>query len=507
MTRTTMNLGAAVLATLLVFASPGYAQLGLPVEDPTIGFNLTGTTNYIAADGSLEITATADSVKLGDAVTWIDSGSLTIHASVDSSGALVNGSLKVDGNIPEWGIMPADGVLLTGSALAFGFINEPDAFQFRFKITSGDLTFLTQYLGKDLVVSVTLNTFMAVSTFGDLGPPLFGSDFSAGAEGYVYATPGADRGWGGEELPLCTGAIGDLVWNDINRNGIQDWFEQGIPDVPIDLWRFDGTAWIPVASVNTNSSGQYSFPSLSCPATYRVQVATPEGFTASPTLQGGNVALDSNPSPSEVALSLEHPADSNVDFGFYEESTGAFMTITQGGWGSQPAGRNPGNRLADRFTYVYPSSIYPLGVVIGDATSGACPADGPYWLNFASASAIQTFLPQGGRPAPLTQCVPDTKKLTVLAGQVLALTLNVDFSYMGVTPPGLGMLKVVSGPLQGWTVNRVLALGNWVLSGRAPTAFSADVPSALTLSQINDVIAEISNNYEGGTIDRGYLAP
>jgi hypothetical protein len=162
-----------------------------------------------------------------------------------------------------------------------------------------------------------------------------------------------------------------------------------------------------------------------------------------------------------------------------------FRTQTQGGWGAKPSGNNPGALLANNF-----SAVYPAGVQIGGAKT----------LRFTSAAAVQAFLPQGGTPAALTASAvnPTTSAAGVFAGQVLALQLSVDFSNAAITRYGLGALKVQSGKLVGYTVAQVLALANSVLGGGA-------VPAGLTISDINNIVDTINNNFDDGTVDRGYL--
>ncbi len=168
-----------------------------------------------------------------------------------------------------------------------------------------------------------------------------------------------------------------------------------------------------------------------------------------------------------------------------------YATNTQGGWGSKPNGNNPGARLAEHF-----ASVYPAGVSIG----------GTYTLHFTSAAAISAFLPQGGKPAVLSaSAVNPTKKLTVFAGQTLALTLNIDFSAAGLMPggaTGLGGLKVTSGKLAGWTASQVLWLCNQVLGGNL-----AALPAGVSLSDLNNVADAINNNFTDGDHDNGYLSP
>jgi len=53
--------------------------------------------------------------------------------------------------------------------------------------------------------------------------------------------------------------IGDLVWADVNRNGVQDPGEQGVAGVPVRLQRPDGEV---VGATTTGPHGQYAFSHL-----------------------------------------------------------------------------------------------------------------------------------------------------------------------------------------------------------------------------------------------------
>jgi hypothetical protein len=154
-------------------------------------------------------------------------------------------------------------------------------------------------------------------------------------------------------------------------------------------------------------------------------------------------------------------------------------SVTQGGWGAAPHGNNPGALLASKFT-----TVYPNGVTIGDAGS-------QFFLHFSSAAAIQAFLPQGGPPGALTASAtnPTTSSAGVLAGQVLALKLNVDIEGMG----GL----IISGTgtsLDGKTVSDVLAAANVALGGGA-------LPAGFSLSSLNDLVDSLNNAFDGCVAD------
>ena len=162
-----------------------------------------------------------------------------------------------------------------------------------------------------------------------------------------------------------------------------------------------------------------------------------------------------------------------------------YVTYTQGGWGSTPNGNNPGKLLANNWSRVYPGGFVKIG--------------GTKYIKLTSPSAVEKFLPQGGTPAKLTQSYTNpTSYITVLAGQVLALQLNVDFSKAGVTQAGLDGLRVVRGEFAGWTVSQILALGNAALGG-------GSLPSGVTLPELNDVITAINENFEGGTQNNGVI--
>jgi hypothetical protein len=166
--------------------------------------------------------------------------------------------------------------------------------------------------------------------------------------------------------------------------------------------------------------------------------------------------------------------------------SGPYTTYTQGGWGATPHGCNPGALLTKKFSTVYPGGYVAIG--------------GNYYLKFTSASAIINFLPQGGTAGKLTSSAtnPTTSKGGVLAGQVLALRLSVDFSTAGVTRTGLANLKLTSGKLMGQTVSNVLALANAVLGGATP-------PTGISISDIVSILDSINNNFDNGTVNNGYL--
>lgn len=282
-----------------------------------------------------------------------------------------------------------------------------------------------------------------------------------------------------------TGKIGSFVWKDSDGDGVQDGGELGLQGVTVQLKNSSGVV---IATDITDSSGEYEFTGLAA-GTYTVVISAPSGYTPSPSNVGSNDSIDSDGSPEMVTLATNSSSNLTIDFGFVppEVCAKSLLTYTQGGWGSTPRGNNPGAFLTKNF-----SSVYPYGFVGIGSTSR--------YLVFTSAAAVSNFLPQGGTPGVLTGSAtnPSSSKAGVLAGQVLALQLNVDFSNSGRTSAGLGAKKAGSGPLAGKTVKEILALGNSVISGGA-------LPSGLTLSKLNEVLTAINENYDNGNTNDGYL--
>jgi len=224
-------------------------------------------------------------------------------------------------------------------------------------------------------------------------------------------------------VPLSS--IGDRVWNDVDNSGGADTLaEPGINGVRVVLYDASGA---PVAETHTAAGtingvavdGVYLFDKLAA-GTYTVLVdvsTVPSGMNQTYDLDG---VLDSE---TTVPLAWnEHLR--TVDFSYYQPPTdGGWATFTQGGWGAKPAGNNAGMLLHTNWDRVYGAA----GLVVGS---------GDYTLTFTNAWAVTNFLPSGGTPKPLDRDYVDPKGKTtagVLAGQVVALKLNVDFSAAGIT--------------------------------------------------------------------------
>ena len=126
-------------------------------------------------------------------------------------------------------------------------------------------------------------------------------------------------------------SVGDFVWLDANRNGIQDAGEFGIPGVVLTISgpngaavkHIDGTS---VDSVTTDASGAYLFtdlPVLPAGKSYTVTVDTASsaaaltGLIATSANTGSDTSIDSSSgSAATKDLTTDGDADRTLDFGF-----------------------------------------------------------------------------------------------------------------------------------------------------------------------------------------------
>jgi choice-of-anchor A domain-containing protein len=116
------------------------------------------------------------------------------------------------------------------------------------------------------------------------------------------------------DFGICgTGGLGDYVWNDLDKDGIQDSNEQGIQGVLVTITYPGGTQF----TVPTNEFGLYFFDNLG-PGNYTIQFATPLGSVPTTSNVGSNDDLDSDPINGSVSTSLSiGEFDDSIDAGFY----------------------------------------------------------------------------------------------------------------------------------------------------------------------------------------------
>jgi hypothetical protein len=95
-------------------------------------------------------------------------------------------------------------------------------------------------------------------------------------------------------VATASNCIGDFIWNDLDKDGVQDVGEPGIAGVTLTLYNNNGAV---IYSTITDNNGHYSFCDLT-PGNYSVGISVPPGYQHSPQDAGGNDNTDSDINPS-----------------------------------------------------------------------------------------------------------------------------------------------------------------------------------------------------------------
>lgn len=124
----------------------------------------------------------------------------------------------------------------------------------------------------------------------------------ASVEGQTGRIAGIDLGRGATDLSNDAGlvrvaesAIGDRVWIDTDRDGLQDAGERGAAGVELELFRKDASGAFVATGLGTttDADGLYAFEGLT-DGTYQLRLAAPTGFSVTLAGQGADRAADSD---------------------------------------------------------------------------------------------------------------------------------------------------------------------------------------------------------------------
>lgn len=92
--------------------------------------------------------------------------------------------------------------------------------------------------------------------------------------------------------PVCS-SVGDYVFFDENKNGVQDRGESGIANITVTLHSQDGQV---LATTTTDNNGYYDFGCINAGA-YYINFTVPEGYAFSPQNNGNDDSLDCDVNP------------------------------------------------------------------------------------------------------------------------------------------------------------------------------------------------------------------
>ena len=306
-------------------------------------------------------------------------------------------------------------------------------------------------------------------------------------------------------------SVGNFVWFDANKNGLQDADEAGVPGVTVTLTDGAGNPVIdldgnPVKPVTTDANGKYEFTNLmpnvdrivasAGEENYKIVFTVPAGYSAT-TSNAGDPEKDSNGADSSVTLA-QGQNDETVDFGLVADGTigdTLFWDVDNNG-GSAPSGADkPLAGVTVTLTYTTPAGVQKTLTTVTDADghySFKDLAPGDYVVtvdktSLASACpecTAQTHAPSGNLTASEGQELSLTSKVTLSPG---AMTNNdQDWAFTGVA--NTAIVKAIAEPAEvpaggftpGTSVTYTLTLTNEGPSPATGVIAQDKLPSGVT---------------------------
>lgn len=165
---------------------------------------------------------------------------------------------------------------------------------------------------------------------------------------------------------VTTVTIGDFVWNDFNRNGIQESYEKGVKDIIVGLYAkgsdgvFDTDDDVLIDYTTTDDDGKYLFNNVT-PGEYAVKLfdfSFPVDFIVCPMNAGNNPEKDSDFNPesrmSDAFVVTAQANHTDFDAGLFNPCAGFIPSMTIGNAQSIAAGSS-----VEPLTILSPTIYHP----------------------------------------------------------------------------------------------------------------------------------------------------
>ena len=257
-------------------------------------------------------------------------------------------------------------------------------------------------------------------------------------------------------------SLGNFVWFDANKDGIQDADEVGVAGVTVTL---DGQLDMDVVvdadgnlvkPVTTDANGKYVFTNL-LPSDYGVTFTIPAGYYETVRTAGDDRSVDSDGAQTWLRLK-QGQDDMTVDLGLIADGTigdTLFWDVDNNG-GSEPSGADkPLAGVTVKLTYTTPAGVEKTLTTVTDENGkysfkDLAPGDYVVTVDKASLATVcpectaQTHAPSGDLTAAEGQELSLTSKVTL---NPRAMTNNdQDWAFTGVA--NTAIVKAIADPLE-----------------------------------------------------------
>ena len=267
-------------------------------------------------------------------------------------------------------------------------------------------------------------------------------------------------------------SVGNFVWFDANKDGIQDADEVGVAGVTVTLTDGAGNPVIdldgnPVKPVTTDANGKYEFTNLmpnvdrivanAGEENYKVTFTPPAGYSATTSYAAADGEKDSNGADSSVTLT-EGQNDETVDFGLVADGMigdTLFWDVDNNG-GSEPSGADkPLAGVTVKLTYTTPAGVEKTLTTVTDENGkysfkDLAPGDYVVTVDKASLATVcpectaQTHAPSGDLTASEGQELSLTSKVTLSPGKMT--NNDQDWAFTGVA--NTAIVKAIAEPAE-----------------------------------------------------------
>jgi len=128
-------------------------------------------------------------------------------------------------------------------------------------------------------------------------------------------------------------SVGDLVFQDLDGDGVQDAGDAGVANIAVQLWYAGGDAAVgggddvQVDATTSDGDGAYSFANLVAARNYYLKIVPPAGYGVSPLDSGGDDTADNDFDPDTAKLytaifAIAYSEENqDVDAGIFETVT------------------------------------------------------------------------------------------------------------------------------------------------------------------------------------------